>query len=344
MVSKIRFRIIESESTFLHPQKEFRQVTEKFQVRRDPLTGRTCHFSHFGAIQPPKLPLDSYERPEIKGFCPFCPENRDRFTPRFVESVVSEEATRRNQAHLIPNLFPYDVHSGIVIMTDAHVVPLDLFSEEQLIDAFSLGFSFLRRIKTVDASLPYHLMTWNYMPPSGGGLVHPHQQFFASEYPGNLFMDEIKASEEFWRIQRTNYWSELIHEEKRIGKRFLGVVGSSSWLTSFVSLGMLGDVLAIFPDVFSLEDLGDAEIRDLVSGLRKVFSYYSSRNIQSFNASLVFGPQGQHHFSSHFRIIPRTFLNVRDYAPDFNFFQALLGEPVGVVLPEEIAQEMRAHF
>ena len=57
MPPKIDFRIFESHSTFLHPKKGFQPVTEKFQVRIDPLTGRTGHFSHFGAIKPQKLPM-----------------------------------------------------------------------------------------------------------------------------------------------------------------------------------------------------------------------------------------------------------------------------------------------
>ena len=31
----------------------------------------------------------------------------------------------RNETVLIPNLFPYDVYSGVIIMADQHVVPLD---------------------------------------------------------------------------------------------------------------------------------------------------------------------------------------------------------------------------
>ena len=124
MSSPIQFQTFESESTFLHPRKGFSPTTERFEVRVDPLTGRTGHFSHFGGIKPQKLNLDSYATPEIKGFCPFCIENRDRVTPKFTDEVVAEGRLVRNEACLIPNLFPYDIHSGVLIMTDPHVVPL----------------------------------------------------------------------------------------------------------------------------------------------------------------------------------------------------------------------------
>lgn len=45
-----------------------------------------------------------------------------------------------------------------------------------------------------------------------------------------------------------------------------------------------------------------------------------------------------------FRIIPGTSLNTRDFAPDLNFFQALLAEPVSVILPEQLYTEAAPYF
>lgn len=344
MSSKITFSIIESESSFLHPRKGFAPVTERFQVRIDPLTGRTGHFSHFGAVKQQMLPLNDYEKPEVKGFCPFCIENRDKTTPKFLTEILPDGRKKRNEATLIPNLFPYDVYSGVMIMTDDHVVPLDKLSERRLIDAFSLGIDFLKVIKGIDRRLPYHVMSWNYMPPSGGGLVHPHQQYFATEYPGNQFMDEINASERYFKENASNYWSDLIVKEKEEDCRYIGQIGASHWIASFVSLGIIGEIMCIFPDVFTIDAFTDAHVEQLVSGLIKVFKYYISTGVFSFNASLFFGPDDQGYFSCHFRIIPRTFLNTRDFAPDLNFFQALLAEPISVMLPERLCDEVKVFF
>ena len=344
MSSRIRFQIFESESTFLHPRTGFNPTTERFEVRIDPLTGRSGHFSHFGAIKPQKLNLEAYSTPEVKGFCPFCLENRDRVTPKFSDDVAAGGRLVRNEACLIPNLFPYDIHSGVLIMTDPHVVPLDGLSEERLFDAFLLGIDFLKRIKTFSPELPYHLMTWNYMPPSGGGLVHPHQQYFATPNPGNQFLDELKASDAFYNSNGSNYWSELIEVEQEQGKRFVGQIGSSYWLSSFVSMGLLGEIMCIFPNVFEVNQFTEKNVKDLVAGLLRIFKYFESTDMYSFNASLFFGPEGQRSFACHFRIAARTFLNTRDYAPDLNFFQALLGEPVSVVRPEELATALKGYF
>jgi len=340
----IEFKAVGSVSNFLDPRNGFSLCTVDFQVRFDPLTGRTCHFSHFGALRAQKLDLPGYERPEVKGFCPFCTDKREKATPKFTPDIIHEGRTSRGEACLIPNLFPYDIHSGVVIMTDDHVVGLGDLSKKRLTDSFLLGTDFLQKINSLDPELPYHLMTWNYMPPSGGGLVHPHQQYFATQFPGNQFMDELSGSERFFKAHGKNYWHTLIDTEISGGSRYVGAVGRTHWIAPFVSMGLLGEIMCIFPDVFSVRDFTERHIEDLVSGLGNIFRFYEAEGIFSFNASLSFGPSGQDYFNAFLRTVPRTFLNVRDFAPDFNFFQAVLAEPVCIVLPEDLCRSVRPYF
>jgi len=344
VASKISFRIINVENTFLDPRANFQPATVRSQVRIDPLTGRTGHFSHFGAIKPQKLDMEKYMEPQTKGFCPFCGDKKSRLTPRFPEELFHEGRMTRGEALLVPNLFPYDVYSAVVIMTDDHVVSLEDFNDEKLFDSFSVGIDFLKRAKTKSPSIPYQVMAWNYMPPSGGGLVHPHQQYFATEHPGNQFADEYKWAELFYHNHQVDYWTELIKEERNDNERYIGQVGDTHWLASFVSLGVLGEIICVFPGVYCINDFTDAQVRHLVSGIRKIFRYYKNNGIYSFNASLFWGAEGQKFFPAHFRIVPRTFLNTRDYAPDLNFFQAVLQEPVSVVLPEDLCKEVKPYF
>ncbi len=344
MPAKIHFQIVESESTFLDPRRGFQPATERFQVRFDPLTGRTGHFSHFGAIKPQKLDLEKYAEPQVKGFCPFCGEYKTSAVPKFVPDVLPDGRLARGEALLVPNLYPYDIYSAVAIMTDDHVVSLDGLNDRRLFDSFSVGIEFLQRVKAINPSLPYHLMAWNYLPPSGGGLVHPHQQYFATAHPGNQFNDEYRAAELFYGSYRTDYWSELISEEQKNNQRYIGRVGSSHWLASFVSLGILGEIMVVFPEVFQVDGFTESNLSDLVTGLRKVFCYYLDSGISSFNASLFFGPAGQSFFPARFRMVPRTFINTRDYAPDLNFFQAVLQEPVSVVMPEDLCREVQKYF
>jgi len=343
-VARIRFEIAKGESTFLDPRNGFQETTHHFEVRLDPLTGRSGHFSHFGVIKPQKLPLSDYEKSEVKGFCPFCPDVRDKTTPKFVAGVLPEGRMIRGEATLVPNLFPYDVHSGVIIMANDHVVPLERLTAKRVSDTYSVGVGFLRKIWSLDPSLPYHLITWNYMPPSGGGLVHPHQQCSATQYPGNQYMDELSSSKRFHEAYGANYWQEYVAEEKERALRYIGSIGSSHWLSSFVSLGVLGELVCVYPELFTVDDFGAEQVAELSDGLQRVFAYYRDNGIYSFNASLFFGPAGQNSFSCHFRIAPRTFLNMRDFAADMSFHQTLLAEPVSVVMPEQLCADVKHYF
>ena len=343
-MASISFEKFDVENTFLDPRRDFQPTVVKSQVRIDPLTGRTGHYSHFGAVQPQQLDLEKYLDRQGKGFCPFCGAHREAVTPKFPGDIIPEGRLARGEALLVPNLHPYDVYSSVCIMTRGHVVPLAQFSYDQLFDSFNLGLDFLKKVKDIDPSLPYQIMGWNYMPPSGGGLVHPHQQYFATGNPGNLFTDELRASERFYKSYQKDYWSELVSIEQKSGRRYIGQLGDSHWLTSYVSLGVLGEILCVFPGVYCIDDFTAANVSELIAGLQKVFSYFSKAGIYSFNASLFFGSVGRRFFPAHFRIVPRTFLNTRDYATDQNFFQVLLQEPVSVVWPEDLCREVKSFF
>jgi UDPglucose--hexose-1-phosphate uridylyltransferase len=103
-------------------------------------------------------------------------------------------------------------------------------------------------------------------------------------------------------------------------------------------------VLAVFPEIHSIGDFKEEDLQALVEGILKIFRYFMTKSIGSFNASFFFGPSGQDYFSPHFRIVPRTFLNLRDFASDLNFFQALLAEPVSVVMPERMCSDIKGLF
>jgi UDPglucose--hexose-1-phosphate uridylyltransferase len=340
----ITFRREKAESTFLDPRSGFQDRRESVEVRFDPLTGRTTHYSHVGALAPQRLPLETYNEAVVKGFCPFCAENRERTLPKFPENVVPSGRMARGESLLFPNLFPYDIYSAVVIMTDDHVVPLEAFTQAHLFDTFRTGIEFLKRAQSLDGSLPFAVMAWNYMPPSGGGLVHPHQQYFLTKFPGNQFREEWEASRAFNRKNGRSYWDELIEAEQKNGERYIGQIGNSHWMASFASMGILGEIICVFPQVYGLGDFGEASIDELVRGLQGVFRYFMEGGVFSFNGSLFLSTVKEDSFAAHFRIIPRTFLNMRDFAPDFNFCQALLQEPVSVVLPEDLCAAVRSHF
>lgn len=330
-------------STLLDPRKNFTPVKHEIEFRYDPLTGRSTRLAHLGAIKPQPLDYSALDG-DNKGFCPFCPPNIDRVTSLFPQELVPEGRLRLGAATLIANIAPYDAYSGLVILSDKHILSMKELTAEVLNDTFSLAIKFLASIRLYDKNIPYFFIGWNYMPPSGGGLVHPHIQVFGSKNPGNIFMDSLQSTHRYKTENNSLYWSDYLAEEIKLGKRFLGKVGDICWLVPFAPLGVLGDVLGVGPHNCTPLDLQGTLLANLTDGLVRLFSYYKDNGIFSFNASICFSPAGDDEFPLLIRFSPRTFLNTKYFSPDTNFFQVMMQQPVCVVRPEDLAAEIRPFY
>jgi UDPglucose--hexose-1-phosphate uridylyltransferase len=337
------FRSEEVKSTILDPRRNFEPVTHEMEFRFDPLTGRSSRLAHFGAIRPVPLTLENYDG-DNKGFCPFCPPNLEKITSRFPAELVPEGIIRRGEAAVIANIAPYDAYSGLVIVSDKHVLSVDDLTESRLTDALSAGLDFLCRVKSYDPEIPYTFMGWNYMPPSGGGLVHAHIQVFGSKNPGNLYLDSLQGSQRYLLTHGRSFWQDYLSEEERLGERFLTTHDGVSWVVPFAPLGIIGDVLAIVPGATTPESVTPATVDALVSGIRRLFNYYSASQIYSFNASFFFASDSEADFPLQVRFTARTFLNTRFFPPDTNFFQMQLQQPMCVIRPEDICRDIRPYF
>jgi len=330
-------------ATLLDPRKNFAPVTHEMEFRYDPLTGRSTRLAHLGAIKPQPLDYSAFDG-DNKGFCPFCPPNMDRVTALFPQELVPGGRLRQGAATLIANIAPYDAYSGLVVLSDKHILATAELTSEVLCDAFTLAVKFLTAIHQYDKNIPYFFIGWNYMPPSGGGLVHPHIQVFGSKDPGNVFMDNLHNTHRYKQENSRPYWPDYLAEEINLGQRFLGKVGDICWLTPFAPLGVLGDVLGVGPRNCTPSELKGTLLANLTDGLVRLFSYYRENGIFSFNASICFSPAGDDEFPLLLRFSPRTFLNTKYFPPDTNFFQVMMQQPVCVVRPEELAAEIRPFF
>lgn len=340
----LRFERFPAESRRLEPDSGFRETRFPVEVRRDPITGETAHLAHFGAIHQQPLELERYARPEVRGFCPFCEPHRETVTPMFPPELIPEGRVGRGEALLVPNLYPYDVHSTVVVMTRKHVVSLEELTAGLLTESLALGVEGWRLLLAADPGDWCPVMGWNYMPPSGGGLVHPHQQYLLTHFPGRRYEAELAAARRFHAAHRRDPWSVLAEAEERLGERFLGTSGPWRWLAAFAPRGILGEIMAVLPGSQNLDDLAGDAIGALAEGLVRIFTWMRSENLHSFNATLFVPPGTEPAFPIHLSLVPRTFLNLRDMAPDMNFLQVLLEEPVSVVRPEELAPRVREWF
>lgn len=337
------FRSETMESTLLDPRLNFDPVTVKLELRFDPLTGRSSRLAHLGAIQPQPLNTAEYDS-EKNGFCPFCPPNLEQATSLFPKDFIPEGRVHRGEATLIANIAPYDAYSGLVVLSPRHVLLVEDLTKTRIYDAIDLGIDFLKRVKRYDGGISYYFMGWNYMPPAGGGLVHAHIQTIGGIHPGNYYMDLLHGTKSYQLKTGGSFWQDYFEQEQESGCRYLAKTKDIHWLVPFAPLGAMGDTLAVIPGASLPEDITHETLDTLTGGICALFNYYRDKQIYSFNASFLFGPEGYPGFPVQVRFSPRTFLNTKQFPPDTNFFHVLLQQPICVVRPEDLCREIKPYF
>lgn len=350
-VNSAEFRPIEFRSEILRPRILMRDssgdLTEKtvpIEIRWDPLTGQTCRLLDYS--------LDRILRPDLEGIvqrslelgCPFCAPGVEEITPRFPAELVPEGVLRRGEAMVFPNARPYDIYSAIVVVSREHFVPLAEFTLETLFDALMVALAYLKRVQKVEPRAEHHFIAWNYMPPSGGSLIHPHIQCNIGYFPTFYQRQILDASLRYYEKTGANFWSDLIGQEKQVGQRYIAAGGNIHWLTSFAPRGRLPDVLAIFQGKASITEPSEDDLRDLAAGLLKVFRYLDKLNLVSFNLSTYSGTDANQ-FWAHVRVMPRSLLL---YSPietsDQFYYHVMHDEGICLLPPETACESLKSYF
>ena len=192
------------------------------EFRTDPLTGRTCRIVRYSLERIIRPDLAALEKRSQELTCPFCPPLVEQITPRFPPDLVPEGLIRQGKAVAFPNTGPYDVYGVVVAISDRHFIPLKEFDIETVQNALLAAQSYIKSVQKFDPAAKYHFIAWNYMPPSGGSLVHPHLQSNAGYYPTDYQKQILEASEKYYQEKGTNYWSDLLEQEKKTGERYIG--------------------------------------------------------------------------------------------------------------------------
>ena len=314
------------------------------EFRFDPLTGRSCRLVRYTTDRIIRPDLAALEKRSRELTCPFCPPLVEKITPRFPPGIVPGGTIRRGKAVAFPNAGPYDVYGTVVVMSDEHFIPLTKFTPEIVHHALLAAHAYIESVQKADPKARYHFIAWNYMPPSGGSLVHPHLQSNAGCHPTNFQKLLIDASRKYHKKCGTNYWSDLLEQERRTGERYIGQIGGTQWLTSFAPEGRLSDILALFPGKASVLELTEDDLRDFTAGLLKVFGYLDELNLISFNMSTCSGFDSGR-FWAQARITPRGLLL---YSPietsDQFYYQILQDENICILPPEVACQRMKKRF
>lgn len=341
---KFRSEVLESRILQRDSSGEFAEKTSTLELRFDPLSGQTCRLLGF----PPKMirrpDLSDIVQESLEIGCPFCPPAIDEITPRFAPELVPEGIIRKGEALVFPNARPYDVYSAVVVISREHSISLTDFTLEILVDALMAAYAYLERVQEVDSKATYHFIAWNYLPASGGSIVHPHLQCNIGYFPTFHQKQILEASQSYYQENGTNFWNDLVEQERKLRQRYIGTIGNTCWLTSFAPRGRLMDVMAIFPGKASIIELSEEDLRDFANGLLNVFRYMDELNVLSFNLSTYSGTD-ESQFWAHARITPRSLLL---YSPletsDQFYYQVLHDECICLLRPEIACEDLKRHF
>ncbi|MDP2936271.1 MAG: hypothetical protein Q8O86_07260 [Dehalococcoidia bacterium] len=322
---------------FLDPNRNYQDGSQTTEIRVDPLTGRTARILNFPVRVPPKPDLTPLVDASLQMGCPFCPEVVEKSTPKFPPDLVPEGRIKVGEALVFPNMFPYDTFSSVGIFSAQHYVPLLDFDEELLVNGFQACTEFFRQVQSQYAA--YGSLNWNYMPQSGGSLVHPHIQVIAGDIPTNYQREALEAGVRYQRENGSIFWADLLRKEQETGERYIGSTGTVHWLASFAPLGFT-DLMALFPGRNSLVELTRPELADFARGLRRVFAYFDGKGFWNFNLSVFSGLPGDESFWVHARIVPR-FASVPLNTSDMRYAEVLHHETLTTLKPEEVCKELR---
>lgn len=332
---------------FLQKEESFRffdsngnEIERKTVIRFDPLTGESSRLVPDGGLK--LTPPDYTELGQQTGGakCPFCPENLLKMTPTFPKEIAEEGRIFQGDAVLFPNLFPYSKHNGVIIFSEQHYVRLEEFTAPMIRDGLIAAQSYIAKVQAYDHETRYASINWNYLPNSGGSILHPHIQVLVSDSQTNnqaLLHDKLATFSD-----SIDYYIDLIDTEKSIGERFIGEKGNVVWLHAFAPKGH-NDYMAIFRGKTSIQDITEADWLDFAEGLTGVFAALNEQGFASFNMALNLSLDTNNTNSITARLIPRFSFGVLDTS-DANFFHTLHGEPLSYKVPEEVASIARKYF
>lgn len=339
----MKFEAIKKETVMLNPNEDMAERRIGSEVRIDPLTGRTARICHFMKLQ--------WEKPDFEtliagteSWCPFCADKVLKVTPCFPADIIAEGRLQKDDMVIFPNIAPYD-SIGAVATFGPHYIPMTEFTPQRIAAAFGFALDFFRRVaRSGHPESVYHIVNWNYMPPAGSSLIHPHLQVFSSSSAPNLMRQELQASGHYLQNNGTYFWDDLIRAERASGQRYLGQIGRTHWMTAFAPLGVAGDVLAIVEDVCCTLGLEEPDLMDLAHGIAKVIAEYDKMGIYSFNMNFFTGAASDEHFRFHLLFSPRTFFNQKLGTPDIGALRNLFNESLCMAYPEEIKDLLKKAF
>lgn len=350
ILSGIRFDSNKSNAVFLNPFNGFSEETQTVEVRRDPLLGDKSVYNpalkdkvkfFFGDCD---KDLINKLVEESARTCIFCGENVEKNTPRYQQNLVPEGRLKIGEAILFSNLFPIAKYHSVISLSKAHFLNLSEFSPEIIGNGLRVAQQFVNNVYKHDKDASFVAVNANYLFPAGATLVHPHLQMLISPTAYSYHDRLIQACRSYFQEYGSEYYPDLIEQEKGIGSRYIAQRGGWHWLASFSPMGN-NEIAAVHEKENDFGELDDSDLAKLASGISKVLALYESLGHLSFNYSIYSArnPFSAKGFRCILKMISRQNL-YPNYRNDDYFLQKLLQTELIINLPEELAEKMRKLF
>jgi galactose-1-phosphate uridylyltransferase len=319
-----------------------RTVVKPIEVRRSPITGRTCRIT-FSRSDEREPGTESLPAPppfaEDRSGCPFCPQALGAQTPQLTPELCAAGRMERGRSVLFPNLFPYGSHSAVSLFDDRHFVEIGTASADTYADCLLNCRDYLLRVLEHDPASVYMAITQNHLPAAGGSLLHPHLQLQADPVASNHHRFLLKRAGEHVGQTGRRLFSAYLEHEQGDGSRLIGQTGSWQWLAAFAPEGFF-EIWGILPDVASIRQAGDEDWRQLARGVINAQKFYRSLNRNGYNLGLLFIEDGTETLELRVVMVVRS--NYAAWArSDRTGFEVMLGDMATFTAPEETARLAR---
>ncbi len=330
----------------LNPMKRFQEEKLTFEYRTDSLTRRnTTVIKEMMSYMKRYLTSDEVwlnglaER--TRANCPFCPERVKEKTPMFTPDFLKEGRIYVDEATVIPNLLGHAERSILVVLSKEHYLKLNDFIPKLIFNGFKGGLVYLERLGEIEPEICFPTFVFNYLPPAGSSVFHPHMQVLARDRPFYLTTLLLEKSKAYLENCRSNYWSDLISKE-RDGTRYLFENNGVQWMVPFAPLRGINEVQAIVEGKSNLLELSGEHWLGLAEGLSKILQFYHGEGYASFNAILVSGPMNKHldYFDVNLKVISRPGIQSHCFT-DAWALPYLLWDGEAIEEPETLAEKIR---
>jgi len=346
----IRFKKYSETAEFHNPLNKFEKTKINLEIREDPLTGFKSLINEYLANKGGLLyPYTDYEYLNYIGemdkeYCFMCDEKIEKSTPYYPEDFIKQGRLKYKDAVLFPNLFPLSKFHAVVRLTSEHFKKLGEINSKMLFNGLKLAFDFLKKSFEYDKRYRYPTINANFMFPSGASATHPHFQIMNFFVPSTFHQLLLDKSKEYYEKYGSCYFIDLIKTEKELDERYIGEIGEGVWISAYSPMGR-NEIQIIWPKKENFFHFTENDIKDLSEGLEKLFIYFHSKKISTYNFSLLSGPLNEKapYYRCIMKIINRQNV-VKHHRTDDAFFQKILQNELSEIVPEQLAKEVRDFF